>query len=190
MIIYVDIDQVLNDLIPKTLAFYNSHTGKNIQPSDITEYKLYDCLPQEDAYKITELFKNKDLWETLSPLPDSQWGIKTLINMGHKVILATATHESNFEPKCNWIMKYYPMISSEDIIRIYDKSLLRGDILIDDCLENLTSSYCERICLDYLYNRNQNKDDIYEIYRANDWKDIIKFVKEIERKMDEWAINT
>jgi 5'(3')-deoxyribonucleotidase len=189
MIICVDIDQVLNDLIPKTLALYNSRFGKNIQISDITSYDFYECLPKEDAKGIIELFKDKELWNSVEVLPDSRWGIETLINMGHKVIVATATHESNFEWKCRWMTEHFPMINTKDIIRIHNKGLLRVDVMIEDCLDNLTSNVCERICLDYPYNRSSSKDYAYEIYRAANWRDIIKHINNIERKMKEWEKN-
>ena len=186
MIIYIDIDGTLNDLVPKALALYNSRTGKNINMSDITAYSFYQCLSDEDANGIFHILEEQELWESLEPLPHSQWGIETLINMGHKVFLATATYEEDFSWKCDWITKHFPMIDTQNIIRICNKSLLRGDILIEDCMDNLIHSYCERICLDYPYNRNTSKDDIYDIYRAHDWKEIIGHVKTIERKMKEW----
>lgn len=186
MIICVDIDGTLNDLVPKTLAIYNSRTGKNIHMSDITTYSFYECLPKEDADSIFELFKEKELWDSLEPLPNAQWGIETLINAGHEIIIATATYEECFEWKCQWVQKHFPMIDNKNIIRIHNKGLLRSDVLIEDCLENLTKSYCERICLNYPYNHNKIKDDIYEIYRAHDWKEIINCIKDIERKMDKW----
>ncbi len=186
MIICVDIDNVLNNLTDQVITLYNSRFGKDIQISDMTTYNLFECLPQEDAYGITELFKEKELWDSLKPLPDSQWGINMLVNMGHKVYLATATHECNFEWKCNWISKFFPTIDIDDIIRIKNKGLLRVDVMIDDCLEQLINNTCERICLDYPYNRSSSKEYAYDIYRASNWRDIIKYINNIERKMKEW----
>ena len=67
-----------------------------------------------------------------------------------------------------------------------DKSLLKCDIMIDDCLDNLTSNICERICLDYPYNRDASRDYAYDIYRAHNWRDIVSIINEIERKIKEW----
>lgn len=186
MIIMCDLDQVLNDLVPKTLTFFNALTGKNIQVSDITKYHINECLSKEDSDKIYKLWQNKELWDSLEPLPDSQWGIETLINMGHQVIIATATYYEQFEWKIAWLKKHFPMIDTNHIIRINNKSLLRGDVLIEDNLQNLTKSYCERVCLDYPYNRDKSKDEIYDIYRAANWRDIINIINNIERKMKEW----
>lgn len=186
MIIMCDVDAVLNDLMPKTLALYNSRNGTNIKLNDLTSYNFADCLSTKDAFGISELFNEKNLWESLEPISDSQWGIKTLLNMGHYIVLATATHEVNFAWKCDWIKTHFPMVDNKNIIRIQDKSLIRADIIIDDCMEQLTNSFCDRICLDYPWNRDKDKDYAYDIYRAYNWKDIINFVNEIERRNKEW----
>ena len=69
-----------------------------------------------------------------------------------------------------------------------DKSLLNVDILVDDCMDQLTKSICERVVLDYPWNRNENKDMVYDIYRAYCWKDIVNIINKIERKNKEWEI--
>ena len=183
MIIYTDLDGILNDLVPKTLTFYNALTGKNIQMSDITTYHIDKCLPKEDVDKVYELWGKKELWDSLEPLPDAQWGIDTLVKTGHRVIVATATYYEQFEWKLEWLKKYFPMINSTDVIRINDKSLLRGDVFIEDNLDNLTKTCCERICLDYPYNHDKDRDWIYEIYRVHNWKEIVKAINNIDKEM-------
>lgn len=186
MICYVDLDGVLNDLIPKTLATYNANTGNNFQMSDITTYHIYNCLPTKDADQIFELWTKQEFWDSLEPLPDAKWGIETLIKTGHRVIIATATYQEQFEWKLQWLSKYFPMIGLDNVIRINDKSLLRGDVFIEDNIDNLTKSCCERICIDYPYNRDANKDWAYDIYRVHNWKEVVKTINEIEGKMKEW----
>ena len=186
MVIAVDIDSTLNDLTHKVIALYNSRTEKNIQMSEITTYDFHNCLDYEDANAIVELFKDRELWDSLEPLPDSQWGIEMLQNLGHKVIFATATHECNFEWKCKWLVKHYELENTNDIIRIMDKSLLRCDIMVDDSIENLIHNPCERICLDYPYNRDERRDHIYDIRRAYNWRDIIRIINQIDKENEEW----
>ena len=188
MIICIDVDGILNDLVSKTLTLYNSRNNKNIQFSDITKYRFDECLEKEDANGICRLFREKELWDSLRPLPYSQEGIQTLINNGHKIYLATATNPINFSWKIEWIEKYFPSISSDKVIRIMDKSLLKCDVMIDDCLDNLISNICERICLDYPWNQSKEKDFVYSIYRAKSWKDIVNIINDIERKDKEWEM--
>ena len=186
MIICVDVDNVLNDLAIKTLDLYNNRTGKNIQIENITSYNFFDCLPQEDANAIIALFEEKELWDSLKPLPNSQDVLKLLIKNGHRVYLATATNPINFKWKVDWTTKYFPFISSDNIIRIMDKSILKCDIMIDDHLDNLIGNFCDRICIDYPWNRSSSKDVSYDIKRANNWNDVPLIINNIEKEMEEW----
>lgn len=186
MIIMCDIDDVLNDLIPKTIALYNDRANKNIQTDDITAYDFYDCLSPEDASGVLETFKDKKLWDSLRPIQGAQKGLKALVNAGHQVYLATATLPETFPWKIEWLKKYFAFVNPDQVIRIKNKGLLNCDIMIDDNLDNLCNNICERIVLDYPHNKSTSKDYAYDIKRAHNWKEIVCFVNEIERKNKEW----
>ena len=188
MRICVDIDDILCNLVQAGLELYNSKSNKNIQPSDLTSYYLHKCLPSDEADAILEIFNGKEIFQHLKPVPDSQWGLETLINQGHQVFLATATPYHAFASKVDWVCKYFPYVSYKNIICIKDKSILNCDVMIDDNLDNLTKNICERIVLDAPWNRDKNKDFVYDIYRAHNWKDIVKAINNIERKEREWEI--
>ena len=189
MVITCDIDGCINDLVDKTLEMYNAEANKHIQVSDIVSYNFYDCLHREDAEGICKLFKRKELWDSLSPAHDSQAGLKTLIDRGHMVYLATSTDPCNFVYKMDWLERYFPFINLDNVIRIMDKSLLNTDVLIDDCLGNLTKSICERIVIDHYWNRDSSKDYAYDIHRAYDFKDVVNIIDDIERRDKEWEMN-
>lgn len=186
MIIACDIDGVLNNLVEETLKLYNSRSGKNIQISDITSYNFSDCLPIEDAEGIVSLFKEKCLWDSLKPLQGSQKTLKQLIKKGHQIYLATATDPINFQWKIEWLKQYFSFIPSDNVIRIMDKSLLKCDVLIDDCLDNLTTIFCERVCIDSPWNQSTSKDYAYDIKRAYSWNDVLNIINNIEREMKKW----
>lgn len=186
MIICVDIDGTINNLVAKALELYNCRTGKNIQVSDITTYNFAECLSKEDAEGIIELFKEKELWDSLEPLPHSQKVLRALANQGHRIIVATATDPANFNWKIDWMKKYFPFIPTDNIIRIMDKSLLRIDVLIEDCLDHLISNVCERVVIDSPWNQSASKDYAYDIARVSSWEEIPDVIKDIERKWREW----
>ena len=186
MIIICDIDNLINNLAEKTIEVYNSCTNKDIQFSDITSYNFYDCLPKEDADGIVSLFKKKSLWDSLKPLEGSQGGLKKLIKKGHRVYLATATDPVNFEWKIDWLKQYFPFISEDNVIRIMDKSLLKADVIVDDCLDNLIGNFAERVVLDYPWNQNELKDYAYSIRRAYTFNDIVNIINDIEKEMKKW----
>lgn len=185
MRIAIDIDNCLNNLTEQTLKLYNSSTGKNIQLSDLTVYNFSECLPQADATGICNLFLNKDLWDSLIPIKDSVWGIKTLVDAGHEVILTTATSYKNFAWKCEWFCKWFPFFDTDNIIRIVDKSLVNCDVMVEDNIDQLTKSICERIVLDYPWNQDESKDFIYDIIRVTSWKEIVRAINNIRKKVEE-----
>lgn len=182
MIIACDIDGVLNNLVAKTLEVYNFRNQKNIQISDITSYNFFDCLSPEDAKGIISLFKEKALWDSLKPLQGAQESLKQLIKKGHKVYLATATDPVNFKWKIDWLTQFYTFIPSDNVIRINDKSLLKCDVIIDDCLDNLIGNFAERICLNYPWNQSATKDYAYNIHRCNNWHDIVSVINKLEQE--------
>ena len=186
MTIMCDIDDVLNNLMEKTIELYNSRFNKNIKVADLTEYNFSDCLPKEDVDAILALFKDKKLWNSLSPVAGASNGLKTLIKQGHQVYLATATNPVNFAWKVEWCTKHFPFIHADNIIRAVDKSVLKCDIIIDDYMENLTSNTAYKVCFDKPWNRDEKKDFIYDIQRAHNWKEIVSAVNDIERNDKEW----
>ena len=177
MIVMVDIDNILNDLTKKTIDLYNIRSGKNIKLSDITTYSFFECLPN-DAERICKLFKEKELWDSLEPIEGSQEVLKDIVDMEVEVYLATATDPVNFEWKCEWVKKHYPFISTDNIIRIKNKSLLKCDVIVDDCLDNLVNSDAEKICLDYPWNQSAN----INIHRTYSWIDILNIIERFRKE--------
>ena len=104
--IIIDFDNVLNNLTEKAIELLNSNSDKDIQISDITSYNFYDCLDKEDADKIVKSFKNKSLWDSLTPTEGSREGLQKLVDDGHKVYIATATAPENFQWKMSFLKKY------------------------------------------------------------------------------------
>lgn len=187
MIIAVDFDNILNNLTEKTIEFYNSHNGKDIKMSDITSYNFHDCVDKEDADGIIKLFKSKALWDSLSPLAGARESLRKLIDDGHRVYIVTATATENFSWKIQFLKKYFSFFNIDNVIRMMDKSLLRCDILIEDCLDQLIKhKLCHRVCLDYTWNQNENKDFVYDIYRCKDWNEILEAVNKIEEEMKKY----
>lgn len=186
MIIAVDFDNVLNNLTEKTIELYNSNSGKNIQMSDITSYNFYDCIDKDDADKIIKSFKNKALWDSLTPITGARESLQKLIDAGHKVYIATATAPENFQWKLSWLKKYFSFFNTDNVIRIMDKSLLKCDILIEDNTDQLVKhKLCHRICLDYPWNHNVS-DFVYSIRRCQDWNQILNEINKIEEEMDQY----
>lgn len=175
----VDVDCVLNNLIDKTIEMYNLKYGESLTIDMLDKYEVSKCLPNDKAQKFVDLFLEKELWDSLTPLRNAQWGIKQLVERGYEVYLATSTHYINFPWKVEWLKHHFGMIPANNIICIHNKSLLKVDVLIDDCLDQLLSSHWyERVCFDYPWNRDI-WDESYSIHRVHNWLETVDVVNEI-----------
>jgi 5'(3')-deoxyribonucleotidase len=70
----------------------------------------------------------------MNPLPGALDGVRSLIGMGHDVWIATKPPTGiphAYADKVAWILEYLPELKRK-IVLTHDKSLLRGDVLIDD----------------------------------------------------------
>lgn len=178
MKIAIDIDNVLNNHVEKTIEFYNKKYNKSLSMQDINHYSIYECLPYEDADNFIKLFTDIDVLNSLTPTNRSQACLKSLINQGHELYIATATPPQVYDIKVNFIKKYFDFFPVKNMICIQKKSLLNVDILIDDSLEQLTSSVnYYRVCYDQPWN--QGHDYAYDIYRAYSWDDVLTCVDKI-----------
>ena len=188
MIIAVDWDCVLNNLVDKALEIYNAQSGKNIQIADLTSYNFYDCLQKEDADGIVKLFKNKAMWDALTPIEGSRKGLQKLLDDGHRVYIVTATATENWHWKISWFKKYFPFFNTDNIILMKDKSLFRCQIMIDDCYDNLVKNkLCNKIILNYPWNQDEAKDWVHGTYRCMNWNEIIESVNKIQEEISEWT---
>jgi 5'(3')-deoxyribonucleotidase len=149
-------------------------------------YSLHDNFETDVADELIELFVDKNVYDYLQPYKGAIRAVKTLIEHGHEVYVATSTDLRNIEWKEELLQKYFPFIPKSNLIRIHNKSLLNVDVLIEDKMDNLTQTYADRICFNQPWNIDENKDFAYSIYRVYHWGEINNVINEIERKDKEW----
>ena len=184
--IAIDFDSTLFPTLEKVLELYNKRHETNIELSQITTYSLYNSLPTEVADELIELFVEKETYDNLQPYKGAIKTIKSLVEQGHEIYIATSTDVRNMEWKEQLLQKHFPFIPKNNLIRINNKALLSVDVMIEDCLDNLTHTFAERICLDQPWNRDKEKDYVYSIHRIHHWGEITNIINDIERKNKEW----
>lgn len=173
MIITCDVDGVLNNLMEATLEEYNKKYTTSYTLNDITTYNLENCFKSKVAKRMKDIFNSPYIWNEVKPVNGSQEGLEKLINKGHQVYLATDNNPSTYGEKVAWIKRFYPFIDTSKIICIKDKWLLRADVMIEDCLQNLLiKPYFHRILVDQPWNQFQN-DWVYDIHRYKHWNEIV-----------------
>ena len=185
MIIGVDFDNVLFPTMQAVLDLYNEQNHDTLTMANLTNYNFYECLDSSIADKLLELFCRKKVYDNLKPLKGAVETLKWAANQGHEIFVLTATDVRNLVFKEALLKKFFPFIPKENLVRIYRKNLFCADILIEDCLEQLTSSICDRILLDYPYNQDTSADYVYDIYRCQDWSPVMNVIDKINKKESE-----
>ena len=184
--IAIDFDETLFPTLDKVVESYNKIHGTNIELTQITTYNLHDSLHADVADELLELFVDKSVYDNLQPYKGAIRAIKTLAEQGHEIYIATSTDVRNMEWKEELLQKHFPFIPKKSLIRIHNKALLNVDVLVDDKMDNLKSTFADRICFDQPWNQDEDADYVYSIYRIHHWGEIINVIQSIERKNKEW----
>ena len=184
--IAIDFDETLFPTLEKVIDIYNKRHGTNFELSQITAYNLSDSFDVDVADELLELFVDKDVYSSLQPYKGAVRAVKTLVEQGHEVYIATSTDVRNMEWKEELLQKHFPFIPKKNLIRIHNKALLNVDVLVEDKMDNLTQTFADRICFNQPWNVDEGKDFAYSIYRINHWGEINNIIQNIERKDKEW----
>lgn len=187
--IALDCDDVLNNLNDVVCKVFNKENNANLTEESFTYYDIYKCLPFEDASKYAQLWYREDIWNSLTPIENSQWGVKKLIDNGYEVYITTASNTKTLNCKINWLKKFFPFIDEKHIICIKDKSLLNVDVMIDDNADNLINNiHCNRVLFDKCWNKSVH-DDVYGMKRCMNWDEVVKAVNEFYKYDEELMSN-
>lgn len=188
-VVVTDIDNCLNNLIEQMFKIYNERNGTNYTINSLKSYSLSDNFDLKTTQNMQSMFLEKELWDSLTPVEGSQLALKSFVNDGYKVYAATSTHHVNFPWKVDWMQKHFDFINPKDIICIHDKSLLRCNVLVEDCYENLikTSAMVDRVIINHPWNKaSKDRDYVYGINRADNWEDAVKCINKIYKDEMEW----
>ena len=168
-IIFCDIDDVVADLLSEWLRWYNLDYDGCLTPKDIHEWDLSKRVKQSCGIKIYDYLNNPAIYDNVKPIQYSLYGVNQLRQFGYRVIFATATPRTTPYRKFDWLEEHGFKPEMKDYIEIRDKSLLNGDILLDDKVENVSNFKGKGV----LFNQPHNEYYLFPITRVNGWKDFI-----------------
>ena len=184
--IAIDFDGVLFPTMEHVVELYNRKHNTSFDVSQITTYNLHDSFPAEVADELIEFFVDKDVYSSLQPYKGSIRAVKTLVEQGHEIYIATSTDVRNMEWKEELLQKHFPFIPKNNLLRIHNKGLLNVDVLIEDKLDNLKNTFAYGVCFDQPWNQDSDADYVYGLYRIHHWGEINNVIQNIERKDREW----
>ncbi|MCM1222536.1 MAG: hypothetical protein NC548_49510 [Lachnospiraceae bacterium] len=176
--ILVDMDDVLENLVQCWTQTLNERYGTSVSEEDITNWHIAEFFPTLTKSQLFGVLQENGFWNKLSPMQNAPEVVERLIHDGHKVRVVTAAHFSTVAPKTDLLLKLYPCLKWEDVIIAHDKSLIMGDILIDDGVHNLETSTCRKFLFDRPHNRSYCEAE-NGITRVHNWDEIYRLVTDM-----------
>lgn len=139
MKIFIDMDDVMADAVDRFLEWYRRDFGVNFTKADVQGTKLHAIVPEEHKKIVKEYPFQKGFFKDLPVIENSREVIKEL-NDRFDVYIASAAMEfpNSLADKYEWLDHHFPFIHWKRRIFCGDKSILKGDVLIDDHDFNLS----------------------------------------------------
>ena len=171
MTILVDIDSTITNFGEMLLYCLNDTYNTKYNYNDITSYDWFErtftkpWLPTEYEF----------FWDDVEVNLVAVSTIESWVTQGHQVYLCTASH---FNDMLGYKIRktlepFNPALINElNVIIAQDKSTIMGDVMIDDCIDNLINFGGVRICYAQPWNKNWEK-----AFRYNNWNDINSVVQ-------------
>lgn len=175
-VILCDVDEVLAGLLDEWVYRYNLAYGDDLEVENISSWDLCQHVKPECGKRIYEFLADKDIYRTVAPVKGSIQGISELRKLG-RVVFVTSANTATMRGKTRWLEQWGFLDDSprhSDLILAHDKSLIRGDILIDDGPHNIEAFPGDTILFDQPYNR-----EVDHPYRARTWPEVVEIAKEI-----------
>ena len=185
-----DMDDVLENLSYVWVEWLNNKYGLNVERESMREWEIYKYFPTLSREQIYEPFALEEFWDTVTPLDGAVNTLEQLIREGHNIFIVTSTNYRNIRIKMDRVLfKHFPFLTWDNVIVTNHKELVRGDILFDDGLHNLSvpqfSSDMIRVVFDAPWNRGG--DDLplqdmvlrYVDYRVRSWDEVKELIHTI-----------
>ena len=153
-IVLVDMDNVIADFD----GAVEQELGVNLKLDSRTSFYMEDAYP-ELREAIIEIYSKNSFFLNMSPILGSLEALTEMEKLGHLVFICTSPLTRN--PNCAsdklaWVMKHLGRAWVDRLIIGKDKTVIRGNILIDDRPEvtGLVVPSWEHVFFDRSWNRD------------------------------------
>lgn len=174
MRILLDIDYCIAPLHDEWLKRYNRDFDDNLTSEQITEWNMEKFVKPECGKYIYSYLSAPDLYDDMTPSPASITAVALLNAYGYDVRFVTSGVSQS---KINFLYRHNFINSDKDFVIAADKSLIIGDVLVDDYDENLRTFRGAGILFDAPHNRHAKVG-----YRIYNWIQAVDTILTIEAK--------
>lgn len=175
--ILVDMDDTIENLTEAWIRYAGRRCGEAVDPAAVTTWDpslAFSRVTHEEMYALLE---EDALYETVTPLPGAAGALKKLMEDGHRVFIVTASPHRVINAKLDIILaRHFPFLSPKQVILTFDKSMIRGDVLIDDGPHNLEAFPGRGILFSCPHNRAYDAA-AHGFLRADSWEELLPLLE-------------
>lgn len=138
--VLIDLDSTIYDLLTPWLEWYNRHYNDTLQLADIDRWSWNEICKPECGTKLYSFLNKKGLFTSLKSFPSVLESIEKVHKwLGVKqVFCSTIIGITGCAEKLEIVKRDFPYLGKEALVLVgHDKSLIKGDILVDDGPHNL-----------------------------------------------------
>lgn len=179
MIILIDQDSTLADWEEGFLASWKKNHPHEIAIEINQRTQFETCLdyPEHLRYEVEKTYHAPGFFLNLKPIPRAVEAVRKMIELGHHVFICTAPlsdYEHCVIEKYQWVENHFGRDFTKRMIVTKDKTLVHGDILIDDKPEiiGLIKPTWEHVLFEAPYNRNHINGR--KIINWSNWREVLK----------------
>lgn len=151
-----------------------------------TDYDLTKYFKEELALEdITgfEFWKGQDVYRNIDPVEGSIDACEALSEMGYRLLPVSKVYAEHTDSKRRWLKRHYPMLDEPIYISLSgSKSDIRGDIIIDDRVDNFLG-FDRKGTVGLLFNTPYKQktdiplDGLIQYYRMPNWGQIVEVLR-------------
>ena len=169
----IDMDDVLADASQGIIDHFNKINNENISKEQFEDSDFYTFIRQEKYISYRDVLYEVGFFRDLEVFPDAQAIVEELSKKYEIFIVSAATEfPQSLSEKQEWLSKHFPFISWKNIVFCGDKSIIKGDIMIDDHARNFDGFEGYKLLFHSPHNtlvkgfkRVKNWKEIYELLR-------------------------
>lgn len=117
MIVLVDMDDVLELLVPGWVAYVNERFGTHARPQDVRSWNMAQAFPTLTREQVYSAVMDDALWDYVKPMPGADEALRRMMADGHEIYVVTATQYQTLRAKMeNVLFRYFPYITWSHVI--------------------------------------------------------------------------
>ena len=150
---------------------------KYIELEERLGFYLRDQYPEEYLDHVQEIYHGPGFYQNLPPIPGALEALREIKNSNNSVLLCTSPMLPKYEncvlEKYHWVYKHLGEEWVYNIVLTKDKTIIKGDILIDDMPEvnGTEKPEWEHVLYDQPYNRRINGK---RRLTWNNWREVLE----------------